>query len=72
MAIPLTPAGYVLTKKKLVGLEARLQALQQRDDLDPVHRGEVERSYREMMRLYLRDLKLYEATRTSLRSPQEG
>jgi hypothetical protein len=65
MAVPLTPAGYVLTKKKFAGLEARLRALQQRDDLDPVHREEVERSYREMMRLYHRDLKLYEVTRTT-------
>ena len=42
-------------------MEARLEALLRRTDLDPLHRAEVQRSYHDMMRHYRRDTKLYEA-----------
>jgi hypothetical protein len=61
MTPSLTPEGYVQTKEKLAQLKARLAALRQRTDLDPTHRAEVERSYEEMIRQYLREIKLYEA-----------
>jgi hypothetical protein len=61
MTTRLTAAGYAGTKEKLARMEARLEALLQRTDLEPLHRAEVERSYRDMMRQYRRDIKLYEA-----------
>jgi hypothetical protein len=63
MTTPLTNEGYVHTKEKLAQMEARLAALRRRNDLTPVHRAEVERSYEDMIRQYRRDLKLFEATR---------
>jgi hypothetical protein len=57
----LTEKGYQLTKQKLANMKARLAALLARDDLHPLHRAAVEKSYRDMMRQYLRDVKLYEA-----------
>jgi hypothetical protein len=48
-------------KEKLALMEARSQALLQRAELEPGHRAEVERSYRDMMRKYRRDIKHYEA-----------
>jgi hypothetical protein len=61
MTTRLTAAGYAGTKKKLAQLEARLETLLQRTDLEPLHRAEVERSYRDMIRQYRHDIKLYEA-----------
>jgi hypothetical protein len=58
----LTPGGYLQTKEKLAGMEARLAALHGRNDLHPSHRAAVERSYHDMMRQYLREIKLFEAT----------
>ncbi len=58
----LTHAGYLATKSKFANMEARLAALRKRTDLDPAHKAEVERSYQDMMRQYLRDVLLYEAT----------
>jgi hypothetical protein len=58
----LTPEGYEQTKAKLADLEKRLTDLEQRTDLSPVHLAETQHSYRKMMRKYLRDIKLYEAS----------
>lgn len=57
----LTETGYQLTKQKLANMKARLAALLASADLHPLHRAAVEKSYRDMMRQYLRDIKLYEA-----------
>ena len=57
----LTPEGYAQTKEKLALMEARLAALRQRGDLAPTHRAEVEHSYEDMIRQYLREIKSYEA-----------
>ena len=65
MTGPLTHAGYLSTKRKLANMETRLAALRKRADLDPAHRAAVERSYLDMMRQYLRDMQLYEATHPS-------
>lgn len=71
MTEPLTHAGYLSTKKKLANMETRLAALRARTDLDPAHRAGVERSYLDMMRQYLRDVQLYEATHpTSAAAPE--
>lgn len=61
MTHELDAAGYEQTRKKLAGMEARLKALEQRTDVPPAHRSEVRRSYLDMMRLYTREIKLYEA-----------
>jgi hypothetical protein len=61
MTEPLTEEGYQLTKQKLANIKARLAALLAGDDLHPLHRAAVEKSYRDMMRQYLRDITLYEA-----------
>jgi hypothetical protein len=73
----LTPEGYAQTKSKLADMKVRLAALQARDDLSPLHKQEAERSYHDMMRQYLRDIKLYEtangiatASQAVSRSPQ--
>jgi hypothetical protein len=65
MAEPLTEKGYLATKEKLASMEARLAKLLARTDLHPVHRDAVEASYRDRMRQYLRDIKLYEAVHGS-------
>jgi hypothetical protein len=57
----LTAAGYERTKEKLHDLETRLAEIEKRTDLDPEHLASVRRSYRMMMREFLRDIKLYEA-----------
>jgi hypothetical protein len=57
----LTPEGYEQTREKLRELEARLQAIEQRTDLSDDHRESVRRSYKMMMRDYLREIRLYEA-----------
>jgi hypothetical protein len=57
----LTAEGYEQTKEKLGDLETRLAKLEQRTDLDPEHLAGVRRSYKMMMREFLRDIKLYEA-----------
>ena len=64
----LTPEGYEATKRKLADMEKRLQALRARTDLNPIHHAEAERSYLDMMRQYLRDIKLYEAAHHITRS----
>jgi hypothetical protein len=67
----LTHAGYLSTQSKLANMEARLAALRKRTDVDPAHRAAVERSYLDMMRQYLRDVQLYEATHpTSAAAPE--
>jgi len=57
----LTPEGYAATKEKYATMEKRLAALAKRTDLHPEHAAEARRSYLDMMRQYLRDIKLYEA-----------
>jgi hypothetical protein len=57
----LTPEGYASTKEKYANMERRLAALEKRTDLQPEHFAAVRRSYLDMMRQYLRDIKLYEA-----------
>jgi hypothetical protein len=57
----LSEVGYLHTKENLAQMEVRLAALRKRMDLDPSHHAEVEHSYLDMMRQYLRDIKLYEA-----------
>jgi hypothetical protein len=56
----LTAEGYAHTQVKLADMEARLAALQLRDDLSPTHRAEAERSYIDMIRQYKREIKMYE------------
>jgi hypothetical protein len=57
----LTAEGYEQTKEKLHDLETRLGEMEKRTDLDPEHLASVRRSYKMMMREFLRDIKLYEA-----------
>ena len=57
----LTSEGYQQTKEKLADLEGRLAEIEKRTDLDPQHLADVRRSYRTVMREYLREIKLYEA-----------
>jgi hypothetical protein len=61
MTEALTPEGYEQTKEKLADLERRLAEIEKRTDLDPEHLASVRRSYRTVMRQYLREIKLYEA-----------
>jgi hypothetical protein len=72
MTSPLTDAGYLQTREKLAQMEERLAALQRRADLHPSHRAAAERSYRDMIRQYRRDLKLYEATYPDPVSPTDA
>ena len=58
----LTPGGYSQTKAKLADLQKRFADLEKRTDLSPLHFAEAKNSYRKMMRKYLRDIKLYEAS----------
>ncbi len=58
----LTAEGYEQTKEKLRDLETRLAELEKRTDLAPEHLASVRRSYRMMMREFLRAIELYEAT----------
>jgi hypothetical protein len=53
--------GYEQTREKLRDLEARLAEIDKRTDLDADHLASVRRSYKMMMREYLREIKLYEA-----------
>ena len=57
----LTTEGYEQTKEKLRDLETRLEEIKNRTDLDAEHLSSVRKSYKMMMREYLRDIKLYEA-----------
>jgi hypothetical protein len=57
----LTPEAYAATKEKYANLQRRLAALEKRTDLQPEHAAAVRRSYLDMMRQYLRDIKLCEA-----------
>jgi hypothetical protein len=53
--------GYGQTKEKLVDLEQRLAQIEKRTDLDPAHLASVRRSFKMMIREYLKDIKLFEA-----------
>ena len=57
----LDAAGYEQTKEKLRDLEARLAEIEKRTDLNPDHLESVRRSYKMMMREFLKEIKLYEA-----------
>ncbi len=57
----LTAEGYEQTKEKLRDLETRLAEIEKRTDLTPEHLESVRRSYKMMMRDYLKEIKLYEA-----------
>jgi len=57
----LTREGYDQTKVKLADLEKRLGEIERRTDLDLQHLADVRRSYRMIMREYLKEIKLYEA-----------
>ena len=52
---------YEVTKAKLASLEVRLASIEAREDRHPTHKAEVIRSYHDMMRQLLRELKLYES-----------
>lgn len=58
----LTAEGYDQTKAKLGDLQKRLAEIEKRTDLSPDHMASVQRSYKMMMRQYLREIKLYEAS----------
>lgn len=61
MTETLTPEGYEQTKEKLADLGHRLEEIEKRTDLPPSHLESVRRSYKMMMRKFLREIKLYEA-----------
>jgi hypothetical protein len=65
---PLTEAGYWQMRGRLARLEARLQSLAKRNDLDPFLRTEAERSYETKIQEYRRDLELYEAAHPGVAS----
>ena len=67
----LTREGYLQTKEKLANMEKRLAALEARTDLSPIHHAEARQSYRDMMRQYLREIKLYEAWLARQSEPAE-
>lgn len=60
MTANLTKRGYLQTREKLAGLQNRLAEIEQRTDLAPAHHSAVTQSYREMIRQYMREIKLYE------------
>lgn len=61
MTEALTAEGYEQTKEKLRDLEHRLATIEKRTDLDSEQLASARRSYKMVMREYLRDIKLYEA-----------
>lgn len=65
----LTREGYEQTKMKLANMEARFAALGERNDINPVHKAEAERSYIDMICQYRREIKLYEAAQASAPEP---
>jgi hypothetical protein len=66
----LTADGYEQTKEKLRDLETRLAAIEERTDLPSGHKASVERSYKMMMREYLKEIKLYEAKQAKQVPPE--
>jgi hypothetical protein len=63
MTTLLDQAGYEQTKKKLISLDERLAAIQQRSDLAAGHKQQVIASYQSMRKQYLEELRLFEAAR---------
>lgn len=61
MTETLTLEGYEQTKEKLADLKRRLEEIERRTDLKAEHLESVRRSYKMIMREYLREIKLYEA-----------
>jgi hypothetical protein len=68
----LTAEGYQQTKEKLRDLEVRLAAIEKRADLAPEHLTSVRRSYKMMMREFLQEIKLYEASQPKQELPDTG
>jgi hypothetical protein len=66
MTANLTKKGYLQTRTKLAGLQHRLEEIEKRTDLAPAHHAAVIQSYREMIRQYLREIKLYEEKHPSV------
>lgn len=62
----LTAEGYEQTKEKLRDLETRLAEIEKRTGLAPEHVESVQRSYKMVMRKYLREIKVYEARQDPL------
>jgi hypothetical protein len=65
-----TPEGYALAKRKLANMEARLAALNARNDLSPVHQQEARRSYEDMIGQYRREIDQYEKREPERRKSQ--
>jgi uncharacterized protein YaaR (DUF327 family) len=65
----LTPEGYEQTKEKLQNLETRLADIEKRTDLQPDHLTSVRRSYKMMIREFLKDIKIYEAKKGKQNPP---
>jgi hypothetical protein len=61
MSEMLTTEGYLQTKEKLRDLQTRLAEIEKRTDLSAEHLTSVRRSYKMMMREYLKEIKLFEA-----------
>jgi len=64
----LSAEGYEQTKAKLRDLETRLAEIEKRTDLNPDHLESVRRSYKMMMRKFLKEIKLYEAKQREMES----
>jgi hypothetical protein len=63
MTETLTAEGYEQTKEKLRDLEMRLAEMEKRTDLDAEHLASVRRSYKMIIREFLREIRLYETQR---------
>jgi hypothetical protein len=62
----LTDEGYQQAKEKLARLEERYASAEKRNDLTPLHKREVLRSYDDMRRQYERNIGLYDEARAVL------
>ncbi len=61
MKEPLTEAGYEQTCVKLDRLRRRLALIEAREDLSPMHKQEVRKSYQDTIRQLAEEVALYEA-----------
>jgi hypothetical protein len=60
MSSSLNEGAYQASKQKFTAMQARWAELRQRTDLHPNHRLDVELSYANQIRQYLRSMHLYE------------
>lgn len=60
MSSSLSESAYQASKQKFATMQARWAELRQRTDLHPNHRLDVELSYANQIRQYLRSMHLYE------------